>query len=555
MVRGMVFLVPIAASVAAGWAVGMPLAAAGDRLSWLGRLLAILLVSAAALWLADRLARRLLPMATLLELGLLFPREAPSRLAVARDAITRRPVATQLARLRAVRGDPNDAAREVLALLAQLTKHDRSTRGHAERVRMFTDLIAEEMGLPERDRDLLRWAAILHDIGKLEVPTRLLNKPSKPDAQEWALLRSHPERGAEIADGLLPWLGEWGEVLVQHHERWDGSGYPQGLAGQQICLGARIVGVADAFDVMTSARPYQRPVSRTAAFKELLRCSGHQFDAGVVRALLSVSIPRLRRAQGVVAWLAEIPFAAADTLSPAMLARIAGAGAVATTTLSTVQGHAPQPRHPETSASQRLGTVTPAAATHPAAPAAVTQPAGTTTRVTGAAVAAVASAAPAAPGSARGSALPVPVPTGSAPGVPDPTGTVPSVPVSTVPDPGVPSVPVPDPSPRVPVVGTVGGTVTGVVGVVGGVVNGVGGTVGGVVGAVGGTVGGTVGGVLNGVTGGTTGGGASGPVNTVTGTAGGVINTVTGLLGGPKPAPKKTADPSPDPAPKLPKLP
>jgi len=295
LLRAAVLAGPVLASFGAAWALRPALPPAGSLAGRAGHLLVLLTVSTLVLLVVDRLARRALPLVTLLNLSMLFPDRAPSRLRVARAAIRRHPIEEQLAKVREAGADPGAVAEEILALVAALSRHDRPTRGHAERVRMFTDLLAEELKVPERDRDLLRWAAILHDIGKLRVPVTLLNKPGKPTEAEWAQLKAHPLHGAEMAAALLPWLGEWGSVIVEHHERYDGTGYPTGLVGAQISLGARIVSVADAYDVMTAARAYKRPVSRAAALAELVRFSGSQFDPTVVRAMVAVGAPRLRR--------------------------------------------------------------------------------------------------------------------------------------------------------------------------------------------------------------------------------------------------------------------
>ncbi|MGH8893619.1 MAG: HD-GYP domain-containing protein, partial [Actinomycetes bacterium] len=329
-VRVGVFSAPVLASFLAAWAVRSALPPATGLVGRAASLAALIAVSTLVLLLVDRLGRRALPLVTLLDLSMLFPDSAPSRVKVAREAIRRRPIEEQLQRVRDAGADPGSVAREILTLVAALSQHDRPTRGHAERVRMFTDLLAEQMRIPQRDRDLLRWAAILHDIGKLRVSSTLLNKPGKPTDEEWALLKAHPLHGAEMAAPLLPWLGEWGDVIVQHHERYDGTGYPSGLSGVQISLGARIVSVADAYDVMTAARAYKRPVSRSAALQELVRWSGRQFDPVVVRAMVAVGAPRLRRAQGIVAWLADVPLVATGSVPTATVARVVGAGALAT---------------------------------------------------------------------------------------------------------------------------------------------------------------------------------------------------------------------------------
>jgi hypothetical protein len=188
-----------------------------------------------------------------------------------------------------------------------LNVHDRASRGHSERVRVFTDLLTAELKLPEADRARLRWAALLHDVGKLEVPASLLNKPSAPDEEEWVTLRRHPEDGARMIAPLLLWLGEWGAAVVQHHERYDGTGYPRRLKGHDISLAARIVSVADVYEVMTAPRPYKRPMSVVASRQELIRVAGTQLDPAIVRAFLNISSGNLWRTIGIGAWIAQIP--------------------------------------------------------------------------------------------------------------------------------------------------------------------------------------------------------------------------------------------------------
>src|SRR6185312_8880511 len=174
-------------------------------------------------FLTERLCRRLLPLASLLKLTMTFPDQAPSRLSIALRTGTVRQLQRWANDL-----DTSDsatdvtaaqAAERVLTLAAALNTHDRRTRGHSERVRALTDLIASDMGLNKHDTDRLRWAALLHDIGKLTVPAKILNKPGKPDNREWSLLQRHPEEGAKLIGPLAGWLGEWASAVDSHHER------------------------------------------------------------------------------------------------------------------------------------------------------------------------------------------------------------------------------------------------------------------------------------------------------------------------------------------------
>ena len=128
-------------------------------------------------------------------------------------------------------------------------------------------------------------------------PSRL-NKPGKLDHYEWEIIKNHPLEGARLTAPLAGWLGEWANTIAEHHERYDGVGYPYGLKGEQISLGGRIVAVADSFDTMTTVRSYKTAMNPKAARAELAACAGSQFDPKVVRAFLDVSIGRLRPVAG-----------------------------------------------------------------------------------------------------------------------------------------------------------------------------------------------------------------------------------------------------------------
>jgi hypothetical protein len=264
-------------------------------------------VGTAAALLTGRSVRRLLPLASMFNMTLVFPDRAPSRFGVALKTGTVTQLRRQLANSEiSWPSDDQEAAELLVAMVSALGRHDRLTRGHTERVRAFADLIGEELGLAAADRELLHWGATVHDVGKLTVPPEILNKDGRPTEAEWAILQSHPEAGGRILEPLAGWLGDWRLAASQHHERWDGNGYPAGLSGHQISLAGRIVAVADAFDVITSHRSYKKAMSPTAAREEMVRCADAQFDPTVVRALLSASLTKDRAALGFFGWLAEL---------------------------------------------------------------------------------------------------------------------------------------------------------------------------------------------------------------------------------------------------------
>jgi HD domain-containing protein len=307
--RLFVFAAPIGAAVATSSVLSRVLPRVPGFGALAVRWTIVLGVSTVVLFVVDRLARRLLPLAVLLRLSLAFPKEAPSRVAVARRAANVRDLAERVERARrlGVHDEPTRAAEIILELVAAVEAHDRATRGHSERVRIFSDLIAAQMRLAPGARDRLRWAALLHDVGKLEVPAKMLNKPGPLDDRERAVVNRHPEEGAKFIAPMRSWLGVWARAVEDHHERYDGTGYPKGLSSGDISLGGRIVAVADAYEVMTAWRPYRKPLGAVKARAELVACSGTHFDPTIVRAFLEVSVGRLKWVSGPLAWLAQVP--------------------------------------------------------------------------------------------------------------------------------------------------------------------------------------------------------------------------------------------------------
>jgi diguanylate cyclase (GGDEF)-like protein/PAS domain S-box-containing protein/putative nucleotidyltransferase with HDIG domain len=176
---------------------------------------------------------------------------------------------------------------QVYALAATVDARDPYTYGHSKRVAALSQMIGRAIGLSTDELTNLHAAGLLHDIGKVGVPDSILTKPAKPTKDEWKLIREHSSEGARIVShtrelaGLIP-------MIRHHHEWYNGSGYPDGLRGEDIPLGARIISIADAYDTMTTKRTYRDVISEEEALEELRRCSGSQFDRELVEALCRV---------------------------------------------------------------------------------------------------------------------------------------------------------------------------------------------------------------------------------------------------------------------------
>ncbi|HEV2249102.1 MAG TPA: HD-GYP domain-containing protein [Candidatus Limnocylindria bacterium] len=179
----------------------------------------------------------------------------------------------------------------VSALSQAIDAKDGFTRGHADRVSRIAGAIAREMGLSEAEIERIELAGLLHDIGKIGVEDRILMKPMRLDADETELMRRHPIYGASILEpsaALRPLV----QMVLHHHENFDGSGYPEGLRGELIPLGSRIIIVADAYEAMTSDRIYRKAIGHDKALEQLSKYKGIQFDPKIVRAIEQLLLKR-----------------------------------------------------------------------------------------------------------------------------------------------------------------------------------------------------------------------------------------------------------------------
>lgn len=172
------------------------------------------------------------------------------------------------------------------ALLAVMWAHDPTTSAHSERLSALAESTGRQLGARREDLLLMRLGGLVHDIGKIGIPDAILNKPGALDEEEWAIMQQHPVIGAHILEDMGGFFQQLAPVVLAHHERWDGYGYPRGLRGEEVPLAARVLIVVDSYDAMVSRRPYKDPMLVAAARAELRRNAGTQFDPTVVQAFL-----------------------------------------------------------------------------------------------------------------------------------------------------------------------------------------------------------------------------------------------------------------------------
>lgn len=183
------------------------------------------------------------------------------------------------------------------SLVAALDMRDQETKGHSTRVATHSLELAQLLGIKDPEElDMIYRGALMHDVGKIGVPDAILRKPDRLTEEEWVFMRKHPAFGYRIL-AQVPYLRPAARVVLAHHERWEGGGYPRGLKGENIPLGARIFAISDSYDAIITDRPYRNGQSPDAAFQEILRCAGTQFDPKVVEAF-EAAFPRWRGEQG-----------------------------------------------------------------------------------------------------------------------------------------------------------------------------------------------------------------------------------------------------------------
>ncbi|MGO9901711.1 MAG: HD-GYP domain-containing protein [Solirubrobacteraceae bacterium] len=187
----------------------------------------------------------------------------------------------------------NDAYRGTALVLGDVVEADDGYTGmHCKGVVALAICVGEALGLgPDRQRNL-EFAALLHDVGKISIPKEIINKPGKLDADEWLLVKTHTVAGQQLLDRIGGFMHEVGRIVRSHHERWDGGGYPDGLAGEAIPLQARIIACCDSWDAMRTDRPYRKALPEDQAVAELTANAGLQFDPRIVEALLGIIADR-----------------------------------------------------------------------------------------------------------------------------------------------------------------------------------------------------------------------------------------------------------------------
>lgn len=179
-----------------------------------------------------------------------------------------------------------DSMKNLHEMVTELDKKDRYTKSHCSRVVEWAPLLAKAMKLSDRELQILLSAALFHDVGKIEISNEILHKPASLSKAEFERIKNHPSIGKAIAEDHH--LHEVGQVIEQHHERIDGSGYPNGLKGEEIRIEARIIAVIDSYDAMTSDRPYRKGLSRKEAVEELIKYRGLHYEAEVVDHFLDI---------------------------------------------------------------------------------------------------------------------------------------------------------------------------------------------------------------------------------------------------------------------------
>jgi putative nucleotidyltransferase with HDIG domain len=178
-----------------------------------------------------------------------------------------------------------------------LDAREHATGRHSLRVRDLSLIVGRALNLPQDDMGHLARGTLLHDIGKIATPDAILLKPEKLTEEEWRIMKMHVQTGYDIVRSS-DYLSPAAQLILQHHEKFDGSGYPNAINGEEICLGARIFSLVDAYDAMRSVRPYKQSIPKAESIEEVTRCSGTHFDPKLVEVFLSV----IAEVESVAGW-------------------------------------------------------------------------------------------------------------------------------------------------------------------------------------------------------------------------------------------------------------